>query len=80
MHAAFSRDMSVGLSAWSITKTWAWLWRNPWATQPLEIKLPLPEASIDPAGRVELHEASDAPAKIFGLDPGWPGPEEPSGN
>lgn len=52
------------------------LWRNPWAGIPWEATVPLPEVRIQKDGAVAYPKAAGEPARIFGLDPAWPGFDE----
>jgi hypothetical protein len=71
--------VSAALTAADLTPTQVatklpFLWRNPWARVPLEPVVPLPEVAIRPDGAVTYPEVGAGdPARIFGLEPTWPG-------
>jgi hypothetical protein len=73
--------VGVGTLPWRVAKEWPRMWINPWATQPLDLKLPLPTKRLSRAGEVvEVVEATATPAEIFHLRQDWPGPESPFGS
>jgi hypothetical protein len=53
------------------------LWRNPWAVIGWDAIVPLPEVRIRKDGAVTHPDAAGEPARIFGLDPNWPGFDAP---
>lgn len=62
---------------WTAASTWPRIWPNPWATHPLSVKLPFPNATADQEGVVHYEEVSGTPAALLGLAEDWPGPEGP---
>jgi hypothetical protein len=62
------------LGPWTVGRDWPRLWLNPWAAQPLDVDLPVPQRVADTAGHVAYHEARGTPAALFGFPAGWPGP------
>lgn len=68
---------ATGLMPWVAAKIWPRLWTNPWASHPLDAKLPLSSAVTDEHGAVTYVDLDESPASVLGLSDNWPGPEGP---
>lgn len=62
---------------WTAASTWPRIWRNPWATHPLAVPLPFPNATANEQGSVQYEEVTGTPAALLGVAEDWPGPEAP---
>lgn len=67
----------TGLMPYNAASVWPRLWRNPWATRPLDAEFPFPTAAVDESGLVTYGDAKGTPARLLGLAEDWPGPERP---
>lgn len=57
----------------TITKSVPTLWENPWARDPLTLRLPFPSMRVDPVSRLPTRENTlFDPSAVFGLSPDWP--------
>jgi hypothetical protein len=62
----------------ALATRWPRIWPNPWADVPLEIELPIPRSSGSRTARfVHDDDPPQSPGLHLGLDPEWPGPEDP---
>jgi hypothetical protein len=62
------------LSPWTVAQKCPRLWINPWAPHPLALDIPVPHRVGYKTGVVEYYDVEAAPARLFDLTDGWPGP------
>lgn len=65
------------IAPWSVTHSTPVLWHHPFARHPLDTELVYPSRRVDlERGQVVEAEGPRSMNLLFGLPPGWPGPEE----
>jgi hypothetical protein len=68
----FGADLTVA----AVASKWPQLWLNPGAATPIQPGLlPVMQAEVIDDWTVEWNTPAQPPARLFGLDEAWPGPE-----
>jgi hypothetical protein len=62
------------ITPWTVASRWPRVWLNTWAAHPVELDVPFPQGVGDQNGQVTYVDASEPPARLFGLDNNWPEP------
>lgn len=61
----------------AVARTWPRFWPNPHALRPVDLDLPLPRSVGSAAAQFVHDDDGEPPRSFFGLEDGWPGPEDP---